>query len=67
MIPAGIVPAISSQASRASASAGSIPRSRSVRRKPFTIRTQSRQKKPSSTSAVARWTATRNVRKNVSF
>ena len=46
---------------------GSIPRSRSERPSPFTMRTQSRQKKPSRTSAVARCVATRKVRKNVSF
>ena len=66
-IPAGIVPTINSQASFASVSAGSIPRSRRLRPRPFTIRTQSRQKKPSSTSAVARWVATRKVMKYGSF
>ena len=66
-MPAGIVPTTSSQPSFASASAGSIPRSRSERPIPFTIRTQSRQKNASRTSAVARWVATRKVRKYLSF
>ena len=66
-IPAGIVPTTSSQPSFASVSSGPIPRSRSERPSPFTIRTQSRQKKPSSTSAVARCVATRKVRKYLSF
>ena len=47
----------------ASESSGSIRRSRRDRPSPFTIRTQSAQKKPSSTSAVARCVATRKVRK----
>jgi hypothetical protein len=66
-IPAGIVPTTSSQPSFASASSGAMPRSRSERPRPLTIRTQSRQKKMSSTIAVARWSATRNARKYLSF
>ena len=64
-IPAGIVPTTSSQPSFASVSV--ISRSRSERPSPLTIRTQSRQKNPSSTSAVARWSATRKVRKYGAF
>ena len=66
-IPAGIVPTTRSQPSFASVSSGPIPRSRSERPRPFTIRTQSCQKNPSSTSAVARCVATRKVRKYLSF
>src|SRR2546430_5320391 len=66
-IPAGIVPTTSSQPSFASVSSGAIWRSRRERPRPLTIRTQSRQKKPSSTIAVARCVATRNVMKNLSF
>ena len=44
-----------------------ISRRASERPSPRMMRTQSRQKKPSSTSAVARCVATRNVRKNGSF
>ena len=46
---------------------GAISRSRSERPSPLKMRTQSFQKNPSSTSAVARWTATRNVMKYLSF
>ena len=63
----GSCPTTSSQPSFASASSGSMPRSRSDRPSPLTIRTQSRQKNPSRTSAVARCVATRNVRKYLSF
>src|ERR1044072_4220130 len=66
-IPAGIVPTTSSQASFASVSSGAIPRSRRLRPRPLTIRTQSCQKKPSSTSAVARGVAPRKPRKYASF
>ena len=69
-IPAGILGLLLDHALRdvfASASSGAIPRSRSERPRPFTIRTQSLQKNPSSTSAVARWTATRKLRKYGSF
>jgi hypothetical protein len=44
-----------------------MPRSRRLRPSPFTIRTQSLQKNPSRTSAVAKCVATRNVMKNESF
>ena len=56
---------MSSQPSFASGSA--ISRSRSERPSPFTIRTQSLQKNPSRTIAVARWSATRKVRKYDAF
>jgi hypothetical protein len=62
-----MVPTTSSQASFASASSAAMPRSRRLRPRPLMMRTQSRQKKPSSTSAVARWVATRKVTKNESF
>ena len=66
-IPAGIVADDEQPAEPGVGVVGAISRSRSERPRPLTIRTQSRQKKPSSTSAVARCTATRNVRKNLSF
>ena len=44
-----------------------ISRARRERPMPRTIRTQSLQKKPSNTSAVARCVATRNARKKSSF
>ena len=69
-IPAGILGLLLEHKLRsvfASASSSRISRSRSERPRPRTIRTQSRQKKPSSTSAVAAWVATRNVRKKLSF
>jgi hypothetical protein len=66
-IPAGMVPTTSSQPSFASVSSGAMPRSRSERPRPLTMRAQSRRKKNSSTSAVARCVATRNVMKNLSF
>src|SRR5919197_876895 len=66
-IPAGIVPTTSSQPSFASTSSGAISRSRRLRPSPRRIRTQSRQKKPSRTIAVARCVATRKVRKYESF
>src|SRR2546421_253983 len=67
MIPAGIVPTTSSQPSLASTSSGAISRSRRLRPRPRTIRTQSRQKNPRRTIAVARCVATRKVRKYESF
>jgi hypothetical protein len=57
---------MSNQPSFASGSSP-ISRSRNERPSPFTIRTQSRQKKMSSTMAVARWSATRKVRKYGAF
>jgi hypothetical protein len=66
-IPAGIVPTTSSQPSFASVSVSPISRSRRERPSPFTIRTQSFQKKASKTSAVARCSATRKVRKYGAF
>ena len=66
-MPAGIEPTTSSHPSFASASSGSMPRSRSERPSPRRMRTQSRQKKPKSTIAVARWVAIRKVRKYLSF
>jgi hypothetical protein len=57
---------MSSQPSFASASVP-ISRRRSERASPFTIRTQSLQKNPRRTSAVARWVATRKLRKYGSF
>ena len=66
-MPAGIVPTTSIQPSFASVSPGAISRSCSERKMPRTIRTQSCQKNPSSTSAVARCVATRNARKKLSF
>ena len=62
-MPAGIVPTTSSQPRRASASWGAISRSRSERSRPAMIRRQSSKKIPMSTIAVARWVATRKVRK----
>jgi hypothetical protein len=64
-IPAGIVPTTRSQPSFASGSATS--RSRSDRPSPLMIRTQSRQKNASRTSAVAMWSATRKLRKYGAF
>ena len=66
-MPAGIVPTTNSQPSLASVSSGAISRLRRLRPKPRTMRTQSRQKNPSSTSAVARCVATRKVMKYESF
>jgi hypothetical protein len=66
-MPAGIVPTTSSQPRRASASSAAISRVRSERRSPDAIRRQSSKKIPSSTSAVAKCVATRNVRKKSSF
>ena len=66
-MPAGIVPTTSSHPSLASVSSARISRSRRLRAIPFTIRTQSRQKKPSRTSAVAKCVATRKVMKKESF
>ena len=63
MTPAGIVPRISSQPSLPSGLSSEISRSTSERQTPLTIRTQSCQKNPSSTIAVARWVATRKVMK----
>ena len=61
--PAGIVPTTSSQPSLPSLFSALISRSTSERHMPRTIRTQSFQKNPSSTRAVARWVATRKVMK----
>src|SRR5947209_5717712 len=65
--PAGIVPTTSSQPSRASVSSARTSRSRSDRPRPRKIRFQSCQKNTNSTIAVARWVATRNDRKYLSF
>ena len=66
-MPTGIVPTTSAHPSRASTSSSRISRIASERPMPLTIRTQSFRKNSSSTIAVPRCVAIRNVRKNLSF
>ncbi len=66
-MPAGIVPTTSSQPSFASESSSAIAAVAQAAAEPRRMRTQSRQKKQSSTIAVARCVATRKLRKYGSF